>query len=205
MIKNIVFDMGNVLIEWNPVKIISRFVEDARDVAAINAALFSNPDWAKLDEGTVTEEDILNGAKAALPERLHDDLEEVMDNWHYCMPVIVENNDLVKHLKDSGYGVYLLSNANKRFHSYNRECVPCLKFMDGCMISADEKCTKPSSEIYEKFFKKFDLNPEECLFIDDLSQNCEGARNAGMKTFCYDGNYDNLVEFLKENGVEIKE
>ena len=83
MIKNIVFDMGNVLIEWNPVKIISRFVEDARDVAAINAALFSNPDWAKLDEGTVTEEDILNGAKAALPERLHDDLEEVMDNWHY--------------------------------------------------------------------------------------------------------------------------
>lgn len=203
MIKNVVFDMGNVLIRWNPAEIIARFVDDRDDVNLINEALFNQEKWNKLDEGTVSEEDVLADAKQHLPERLYDDVEEVMDNWHYCMPVIVENNELVKLLKDNGYGVYLLSNANKRFHSFGRENVPCLKFMDGYMISADEKCVKPSSEIYEKFFKKFGLNPDECVFIDDLSANCEGAKNAGMNAYCYDGDYDKLVAFLQENGVKI--
>lgn len=203
MIKNIVFDMGNVLIQWNPVKIISRFVEDERDIALINQALFNQEKWNKLDEGTVTEEEVLEEAKKLLPERLYSDLEDIMDNWHYCMPVIVQNNDLVFKLRENGYNVYLLSNANKRFHQFGRENVPALKYMNGWMISADEKCTKPSAEIYEKFFKKFDLNPAECVFIDDLSANCEGSKNAGMKAHCYDGNYDNLISFLQENGVSI--
>lgn len=203
MVKNIVFDMGNVLIQWDPEKIISRFVEDSNRVQLIKNALFEQDYWGKLDEGTVTEEEVLTLAKQKLPEEMHDDLEEIMDNWHYCMPVIVENNDLVKTLKDKGFSVYLLSNANTRFHSYGRECVPCLKFMDGWMISADVKCVKPSLEIYKKFFEKFNLNPQECIFIDDLQANCEGSKQAGMNAFCYDGDYDNLINFLKENGVEI--
>ncbi len=203
MIKNIVFDMGNVLLEWNPDEIVSRFVTDKGRAKQIKEALFDNSGWSKLDEGLISEEVILNNAKSQLPEEMYDDLEEVMDNWHYCMPVIVEMNELARHLKQKGYGIYLLSNANNRFHSFVRENLPALKYMDGIMISVDEKCAKPSLEIYEKFFKKFDLIPEECVFIDDLSDNCEGAKKAGMNAYCFDRDYDKLIEFLKSEGVEI--
>lgn len=202
MIKNVVFDMGNVLIQWNPDYIVSRLLDNSKFAQAIKKAVFENELWGKLDEGTVTEEEVFENAKSQLPEEAYDDLEEVMDNWQYCMPVVIETNELAKTLRQKGYNVYLLSNANKRFHGYGRENVPSLKFMNGYMISADEKCVKPSKEIYEKFFKKFDLNPDECVFIDDLNANCEGARNAGMRAYCFDGDYDKLVEYLKSVGVE---
>lgn len=203
MIKNVVFDMGNVLIQWSPDYIVSRLVEDRKSAQLIKEAVFEQEYWSKLDEGTITEEEVFELAKSKLPEEYHDDLEEVIDNWQYCMPVIPETNELARTLRQKGYGVYLLSNANKKFHSYGRENVPSLKFMNGYLISADEKCVKPSKEIYERFFKKFDLDPAECIFIDDLSANCEGAKSAGMNAYCYDGDYNKLIENLKFNGVEI--
>lgn len=203
MIKNVVFDMGNVLLQWNPDYIVSRLIENSESAEAVKNAVFLQENWSKLDEGSVTEEQVYNFAKSQLPEKYHDDLEEVMDNWQYCMPVIIETNELAKELRQKGYGVYLLSNANSKFHAYARENVPCLKYMNGYMISADEKCVKPSKEIYEKFFRKFDLNPDECIFIDDLTANCEGAKNAGMRAYCYDGDFDKLVEYLKSIGIDV--
>ena len=129
MIKNVVFDMGNVLIQWNPDYIVSRLLDNSKFAQAIKKAVFENELWGKLDEGTVTEEEVFENAKSQLPEEAYDDLEEVMDNWQYCMPVVIETNELAKTLRQKGYNVYLLSNANKRFHGYGRENVPSLKFM----------------------------------------------------------------------------
>ena len=200
--KNIVFDMGNVLLEWNPEKIVARFTDDKDKIKKISKALFANPEWGKLDEGAVSEEEVLNIAKSKLSEEYHDDLEEVFENWHFCLPNISETNTLVKILRSNGYSVYLLSNAGVRFHNFKKE-IHCLKYMNGYMFSYEEKCCKPSKEIYQRFFDKFDLKPEECLFIDDLEANCQGARNAGMEAYQYDGHFEELLEYLKSKGIKI--
>lgn len=203
MIKNIIFDMGNVLIQWDPFYIVERLIDNKKNVEPIAKALFLNDDWNKLDADILTEEEVLENAKQRLPEETHEDLEEVTDNWHYCMPVIAENNNLVETLKRNGYKLYLLSNAGKRFHLYKRECIPCFKYFDGCVISADEKTTKPNIEIYNKLLEKYELNAEECIFIDDLKPNCEGAEAVGIKTFLYENNTKELIEYLKSLGIKI--
>ncbi|MBQ2645073.1 HAD family phosphatase [bacterium] len=202
MIKNIVFDMGNVLLEWNPDKIIKRFVDDESRVQKLKNAIFEQEEWSKLDAGTVSEEDLRTKAKTMLPEEYHDDIDEIIDNWQYCMPIISETSNLVKYLHAKGYGVYLLSNANSKFVEVKRD-LHCLKFMDGYLASYQVGVVKPSPEIYQIFFKKFDLKPEECLFIDDLSANCEASKKMGMQAYCYDGDYEKLEEFLKSQGIEF--
>lgn len=200
--KNIVFDMGNVLIEWNPQNIVARFTDDTDKIDKISKALFEIPEWGKLDEGTITEEEVLEIAKSKLPAEYYDDLEEVFDNWHYCLTIVSETNTLVKTLHTKGYGVYLLSNACKRFPIFKRD-IHSLKYMDGIMVSYQEKCCKPSKEIYQKFFERFDLVPEECIFIDDLADNCQGARDAGMEAYQYDGHFEELVGYLNSKGIEV--
>ncbi len=202
MIKNIVFDMGNVLLEWNTEKIIARFVDDKDRIKKLQEAVFEQKYWSELDAGLVCEEDVREHAKSLLPQDYHEDIDEILDNWQYCMPIISETCNLVKFLHAKGYGVYLLSNANKKFLEVKRD-LHCLKFMDGYLVSYEVGCAKPSLEIYKKFFKKFDLIPEECLFIDDLKENCEGSEKAGMKAYCFDGDYQKLVDYLKQNGIEF--
>jgi len=200
--RNIVFDMGNVLVEWNPRGIVRRFTDDTDKIEKIAKALFEIPEWSKLDEGTISEEEVLKIAKSKLPEEYHDDLEEVFDNWHYCLPIIPETSTLVKTLHSKGYGVYLLSNACKRFPLLKRD-IHCMKFMNGGVVSYQEKCCKPSIKIYQKLFEKYDLNPSECLFIDDLEANCNGARKAGMEAYRYDGHFEELVGYLKSKGIDL--
>jgi len=200
--KNIVFDMGNVLVEWNPRNIVARFTDDKDKIEKISKALFETPEWGKLDEGTISEEEVLNSAKSGLPEEYYDDLEEIFDNWHYCLSIISETNTLVKTLHSLGYGVYLLTNACKRFSTFKND-IHSIKYMNGYMVSSQEKCCKPSKEIYLKFFEKFGLNPKECLFIDDLEANCNGSRNAGMDAYQYDGNFEKLVDYLKSQGIKL--
>ena len=202
MIKNVVFDMGNVLLEWNPEKIIARFVDEPERIQKLKEAVFEQELWSKLDSGEVNEDDVREKAKTILPEEYHEDIDEILDNWFYCLPVISETSTLVKYLHAKGYGVYLLSNANNKFREVKRD-LHCLKYMDGYLASYEVGCVKPNPEIYQMFFEKFGLVPEECLFIDDLRANCDGAERAGMTAYCYDGDYEKLVAYLKENGIEF--
>lgn len=202
MIKNVVFDMGNVLLEWNPDKIIARFVDDAERAQKLKDAIFEQEGWSKLDAGECTEEEVREKAKEKLPEEYHSDIDEILDNWQYCMPIISETSTLVKTLHSKGYGVYLLSNANSKFREVKRD-LHCLKYMNGYLASYEVKCTKPSPKIYEIFYDRFSLNPAECLFIDDLSANCEGAKKTGMNAYCYDGDFEKLLDFLRTQGIDV--
>ena len=78
-----------------------------------------------------------------------------------------------------------------------------VQYFEGTVVSALEKCVKPDRRLYEILLNRYDLKPEECLFIDDLRANCDGAERAGMTAYCYDGDYEKLVAYLKENGIEF--
>ena len=99
-------------------------------------------------------------------------------------------NDLAIRLKGEGYGIYLLSNANTRVMEQLSHA-PALPFLDGYVISAEERLMKPDPAVYRLLCDRFKLEPEECLFVDDNADNCEGARVAGMHAFHYQ---DNIAE-----------
>ncbi len=104
---------------------------------------------------------------------------------------------LVRELKDSGYGVYLLSNAGTRIHE-QLDHMPAWELMDGAVVSAEERMMKPDPAVYQLLCDRYGLEPAECLFVDDNADNCEGARVAGMRAVRYTGDVSAIREELAE-------
>ncbi len=208
MIKNIVFDMGNVLILFYPEKIFSSILSDKNEVDAIVTQFFSSEEYREADRGTMTYEQVLDKIKDRLPEHLIKLLKELfVDNCFVSnyMPPFPEMYDFVKELKENGYNTYLLSNATPAFHNY-KDKIPALSLMDGILISSDYKLLKPEAEIYKTLFEKFKLDPGECIFIDDVQENIEGSIACGMDGICFSPSFESidvLRDKLRAKGVKI--
>lgn len=195
MIRHIIFDMGNVLSDYNPQHKVAAFTDDQEDQTAIRRAVFESPEWAMLDRGTITEDEALKIWLTRLPARLHEVTEKVFRNWHLHMLNLDEMTQLVRSLKEKGLGLYILSNASVRFEKLAPH-LDAFKYMDGYIVSAFHKVMKPERRIYEILFETFGLKPEECFFIDDAPQNIQGAKNAGMDGHVFTGDVEALKREL---------
>lgn len=204
MIHNVVFDMGGVLINFDAQRYTARFVPDPADYELIRRELFRSVEWIQMDRGTITDEATVAAVCARLPERLHQAVQDILDNWHQDIPPLDGIYDLVEELKGKGYGIYLLSNTCTRFHSF-RKNIPALRFFDGEFISADYHLVKPEPGIYQQFLAKFALDGEECVFIDDVPLNVEGALRCGIHGIVYHGDPDLLRRQLRKLGVDAAE
>lgn len=202
MIKHVVFDMGGVLINFDADRYTARFVPDADGRALIRRELFRSVEWVRMDRGTITDDEVVAAVCARLPERLHQAVRDVLDNWHQDIPPLDGVYDLVKELKGKGYGIYLLSNTCTRFHSF-RKNIPALEFFDGEFVSCDFQLVKPEPGIYLRFLEFFHLRPEECVFIDDDPRNIEGAIRCGMGGIIYHGDPGLLRRQLQGLGVNL--
>lgn len=206
MIKNIVFDMGKVLVDYDEDKCVNFYVEDEADRNLVKTAVFISPEWVMLDMGVLTEETAIPRILKRLPERLHEAAKLCINNWHlHCMETMQEFVPLIHQLKDWGFGVYLLSNASMRLPMCYREVIPAVDCFDGIMFSAQEKVMKPQRQIYERLFEKFHLEPSECFFVDDLQLNIDGAKVCGMDGYCFaDRDVEKLKEKLAELAAEVQ-
>lgn len=198
MIKNLIFDMGNTLLAFDPERYISQRVPDARDADLLLSTTFRSAEWQRLDDGTLTAEDFLPIALGKLPERLHAAASDIFTGspgWLYRMP---EAETLAAELRAKGHRLYLLSNASMRFFTYRYD-YPVLAMLDGEVISAAEKLVKPDARIYQRLLEKFGLDPAACLFVDDLPANVEGARTCGIRAYqIVDLDYGALRAYLAE-------
>ncbi|WP_303899978.1 HAD family phosphatase [Anaerotruncus colihominis] len=180
MIKNIIFDMGNVLMRFDDMELAARFVDNQEDQRLLCGHVFSGPEWIALDAGSIDEEQALSSILSALPERLHDAAENVFLNWDRYFEPIQETNDYARSLKQRGYQLYLLSNASVRFARYRAQ-IPVYDCFDGVIVSAYVQQMKPDRAIYETLLSAYELDPAECFFIDDREENIATARACGME------------------------
>ena len=179
MIKNIVFDMGNVIIRFDRDAFIDRFGVSEEDRRILLREIFLSPEWVMMDRGTLTDEQAADILCPRVPEHLRDIARKLIGFWDRPILEVEGIEPLIEELKDKGYGIYLLSNASCRQPDYWQR-VPAARFFDGTLISYSVKLVKPMPEIYEKFFEKFSLKREECFFIDDSPANIEASLYVGM-------------------------
>ena len=194
-IKNIIFDMGRVLLKFDPYVSLNTYCEKKEDIELIYKELFEGPEWIMADEGIITNGQRYELVKERLPERLHRTLKLVVENWVMCMEPVEGAQEFYKLVKEKGYNTYVLSNACNRFYGYFPRFYDLNSF-GGVVVSSDVKMIKPNPAIYEYILKTYNLNPVECLFIDDVKANVEAAEAAGIKGFVFKNNYHELKEVL---------
>ena len=193
-IKNIVFDLGNVILNGTPSDILNDFDLNLEEEIMIKNTFFSNCD--NLDLGIATLEQHYNSCDLKLPM----DIKRKLLDYYMYRRFNEDVLELMKKLRDNGYNIYILSNNNKETVNY-LYTLPQFEIVSGWVISCDYNVMKPDSKIYKILFDKYDLNPKECFFIDDKEENIQAGISLGMKGHVLD--YKNfgiakLIEELKE-------
>lgn len=193
MIKNIVLDMGNVLMDYDPQVPLNAFVERETDRILINRELFCGSEWVLRDLGNITREEMFERVGKRVPLPLHEQLRRCVYEWQICMTPIQAAQDFCAYIRERGYGMYVLSNASSTFYEYFPRFSP-LEYFDGVLVSSDIHMIKPDVKIYEYFLHKYGLKAEECLFIDDREDNIAGAKQAGMQGIVFKNDFHAIKE-----------
>lgn len=201
MIKNVIFDIGMVLITFDWDKYVHRLFNDRETEKAVTAATWHNPKiWNELDKGVMTAEEVCrlfeqSGKGYEKQVRLaFERMGECPVQQPYAVPWI-------KELKAKGLNVYYLSNYSYYLMDACPEALSFREHMDGGVFSCEEKLTKPDPEIYRRLCDKYGLVPSECLFIDDLAANVEGAESVGLNAVrfeSYEKNYPEIMRIISE-------
>ena len=186
MIKNIVFDFGGVLVDWNPRYVYVPLFGDAARAEWFLTTICTYEWNAQVDAGRshaeITEERV-----AEFPE-WEKEIRVYYDRWiemvHGDIPGMV---DLVRAYKERGFRIWGLSNWSQELFPLVRDRFPVFDLMDGMVISGREKVIKPYPEIYRILLERFGLDPAECVFIDDNAANVAGADAVGIKGILFEG------------------
>lgn len=198
MIRNVIFDFGQVMVRFDPAYMVAKYIDDPTDRQLVETVLFDRLYWDKSDRGTITDAEILEAACARLPQRLHDVAKTIYDNWIYNLPEIEGMRALVRELKKRhGIHVYLLSNISTYFAAHAHE-IPCLADFEDCVFSAVCGKVKPNPDIFAYLCGRNGLNPTECIFVDDNAANIAGAEAFGIKGYLFDGDASRLKKYLIE-------
>lgn len=203
MIRNIIFDMGGVLVHYSPARFVDLLDVDETDKALLLREVFNTVEWVRMDRGTIAEDEAVAAVKANLPPRLHGEADRLFHWWELELRPMEGMAELLAELKELGYGVYLLSNATVRQPEYFG-ALPFNQYLDGRVISAWFKVLKPQKEIFDILLWEYDLRAEECFFVDDSNANVEGACHLGMAGAVFDGDVPRLRRQLNAAGVPVK-
>ena len=203
MIDTILFDMGSVLVRFEPAEFIAKLHVSPEDAEALRREVFRSADWVRLDRGVFTQRQAIDACCARLPEHLHPYVEELVLHWDADRPEEPGMFELVKELSENGYTLCLLTNASIR----HREYWPSFRFApffgERIMLSAQWKLMKPEHEFYEKAIELLKFDPDHSVFIDDQPVNVEGAEKCGIPGIVFYGDVKLLRQRLRERGVNV--
>lgn len=201
MIKNIVFDLGNVLLSWKPGEFFNRSGYDPEEVRIILKDIFNSNEWSMLDNGDITTSEAIDliAFKSSLKR---DNICSIFDLRTKVIFPLGMNIKLLPALNKQGFKLYFLSNFPLDFFEEVKKEYDFFKYFNGGIISAEVGCSKPDNGIFKIFLEKYNLVPEECLYIDDIEINVKAAESIGMKGIHLAGT-DSLEKKLIESGLRI--
>lgn len=195
MIKNLVFDMGNVLIYWTGELMLDWMgVKETEERSNMLDKMFRSREWPLLDWGIIGEEEAEELFVSKLGEKYRPYVHRSL-NWYDMIHPVPGMAAFIAKKKKEGYGIYLLSNAEAAVREYFH-LIPGSEFFDGIMFSAEVKLIKPMPEIYDLLLEKYSLRADECLFIDDLPVNAAGALHEGMHSIVFRGDIEEIENYL---------
>ena len=199
MIKNYIFDFGNVLAEFNPEKLVAPYISDEETKKHISSIVFDRQYWDKLDLGTITNEEVKTLIKSRVPHELKEISCTTYDNWINNLTPVRGMQDLVKDIHKKGKKMYVLSSISKDFRERAKKVewiAELFKFFDGMVFSGEINIVKPDAKIFEYVLETYKLDRKECLFIDDSEINIKGAEKVGIKGYLFDGNAEKLRKYI---------
>lgn len=201
MIKNIIFDIGNVILNFNIDRVLNEFSDSKEEQEFIKKNIIESPEWlgnALIDTGYLTRDDAI---KIVQDRTDHSNDKLIIDFWkNYNKFAKIDERvlNLIKKLKNNNYRIYLLSNINPYTHELVKKS-GLFEIVDGYVLSYKEHMIKPYKSIYNTLLKRYNLKPEESVFIDDNEKNIITGNLLGIISKKVEpDNYDSIINVVKE-------
>jgi FMN phosphatase YigB (HAD superfamily) len=175
----VVFDMGGVVLEWNPEKILADFYAEEALRVALRSALFHNADWRAFNRGELDDADLLRRA-AQRSGRPLPELEALLDSMRESLVTKPATVELLRTLQRRAIPLYCLSDMPRSVYRHLRGRHDFWDLFSGIVISSEVRLLKPEPAIYRHLLDRHGLEAARTAFIDDLPANAEGARACGM-------------------------
>ena len=204
MIKNIIFDIGNVILNFNLNEVLEKFTSNKDDQQFILDNIINSPEWlenALIDTGYISRDDAI---KIVQDRTNHQKDKLIFDFWNTYndfAKVDIRVLDLIKKLKDNNYNIYLLSNINPYTYDFVEKSGLFL-LVDGYVLSYKEHKVKPFISIYKTLFERYNIIPSESIFIDDNEKNISTGVSLGLISKKVEpDNYMSIINVLKNLNI----
>lgn len=194
---DIILDMGNVLLEWNKDKILQSISDTKEEYLVLDKTIFQSGLWERLDLGTITREELVLKVVSMIGRTYQKKVEEVIWNGPSYIDIYTEVFPVLSELKKKGHRIFVLSNTSKVFYDLLEEQLsPIKELLDGFVLSCDIKAIKPDLAMFKEILDKYQLDPTNCVFLDDIEDNTMAAEKLGIKAYQVKKR-SNIVDILK--------
>lgn len=200
-IRNVVFDIGNVIVRWAPLEIVKLTFGEVKAPEVLVKAIFHSETWLDLNKGLISESD----AKAQYQQFLNLSDLECERLFYYVKQtqiLIFGSVDLLQRVKLAGYNVYALTDNVHEIVSHLKSTYTFWPLFDGATVSAELGLLKPQAEIYQSLLMQYRLDASETIFIDDMPRNVMGANAVGITGVQFE-NAVQCEEALKALGLSF--
>lgn len=199
MIKNLIFDIGGVLLEYNPKTYLDKLNIEESKRKEINNIIFHSIKWKECLNGIINNQELIEVLTKQNP-KYEKEINQILDkhNLQYMLPPKDETLEYYKKLKQKGYNIYLCSNITEETYNYIHNEYEIIQEADGGCFSCFEGVSKPNTEIYKRLINKYKLDIEESILIDDTKRNIISANEIGLKSILFN-NIQQLEEIEKIN------
>jgi putative hydrolase of the HAD superfamily len=184
VVRNVIFDLGGVVLEWNPDQILSRFQQDPDLRSQLRQALFGHADWQLFDRGGLTEAEVIDRMQARIG-RPRRELIAIVDAVRESLIEKPDTLKLMRALHQRGIPLYCLSNMPASIYAHLRIRHAFWDVFRGIVISGEVRMIKPEPQVFAHLLERFNLRAEESIFIDDLPVNIDAARRAGLHAILF--------------------
>lgn len=196
MIKNAIFDIGNVLLSFKPKEFLLNYIDDIKQIDIFVSNIINSKTWLNMDQGILTIKEAKNIFLGKYPE-LTGIINIFYDNWLEIFSPIDKNINILKELKKNNYKIYALSNFIEESFHFVLKKFEFFSLFDGMVISYNVQLIKPEVAIYQHLLDKYKLVPNECVFLDDYMECLIPAQKLGIFTILINKEVDLRAELRK--------